>query len=100
VLGGHIYIDSDGSRSFSAGDRTTGGTVLVDALDAAGGLPQGYAAATDATGAWQLRALPDGIYRVRWDPYLDESQWPLTIPPVQTINLQPEDTVHNKTSST
>ncbi len=94
VLGGHLYIDNDASGSLTPGDGTPGGTVIVDALDSDGRTVHGYGAATDTSGVWQIRALPDGAYRVRWDPPVPESQWPLTIPPVQAIVLNPIETVH------
>lgn len=62
-----------------------------------GGYPYAFFTAADSTGHWELRALPDSTYRVMWDPYLPEDQWPLAIPPVETINLNPLDTVHDNT---
>jgi len=96
VLSGHIYTDEDGSKSYTAGDTTIGGTIIIDVLDGSGNLlPGGYAAATDVTGAWQVRSIPDGFYRVRWEPHLAKEEWPLTIPPVQTIVLSPFTTVYS-----
>jgi hypothetical protein len=98
VLGGHLYVDSDGSRSYSQGDDPASGGAVVDRLE--NGSPvAGYGALVDATGFWEVRALPDGVYRVMWEPSprLPEDQWPLTIPPMETINLEPQDTVHNNT---
>jgi len=98
VLSGHIYTDEDGSKSYTRGDTTIGGTIIVDRVDSDGNLHASeYAVATDVTGAWQVRALPDGRYRVRWDPQLPKAEWPLTIPPVETIVLNPIETIHEIT---
>src|SRR5581483_1459956 len=95
VLSGHLYVDSDQNGKYSAGDSPVGGTVIIDSLDGAGNvLPTGYSAATDESGRWELRALPDGTYRVRWDPPVPQEQWSRTIPPVVAIALNPNETIH------
>jgi len=97
VLGGHVYVDEDGSRSFTTGDRAAGGGVGVNPI-VDGSLRGGYGGSVDAAGRWEVRALPDGVYRVSWDASgLPEDQWPLTTPPVETINTNPADTIHDNT---
>jgi len=72
------------------------GTVEIRGLDLIdGGHPYVFYSAAGSTGEWQLRAVPDGTYRVMWNPYLDPEEWPLAVPPVQSINVNPLDTVHD-----
>ncbi|HYM16829.1 MAG TPA: hypothetical protein VEZ14_14855 [Dehalococcoidia bacterium] len=97
VLGGHLYVDNDGSRSYTPGDTPAGGGVGVNPI-VDGSLRGGYTATGDTTGYWEVRALPDGLYRVGWDASgLPAHEWPLTTPPVETINLNPLDTIHDNT---
>jgi hypothetical protein len=90
-------VDNDRSKSYTPGDTTVGGGVGVNRI-VDGSFTGGYSALVDASGYWELRALPDGTYFVGWDAAgLPKDQWPLTIPPVETINLEPQDTVHDNT---
>lgn len=100
VIGGHIYIDKDGSGSFTAGDATPGGTIEIFRIyerqfDYE---PEGhdlrFSAQTDESGYWERRALPDGRYRVMWDaPVRDPANLARTIPPAERIALDPITTV-------
>src|SRR5438105_1251397 len=81
VLGGHLYVDNDGSRSFAPGDSVWGGLVLADLLDSDGRSVALFGSAGDASGTWQIRALADGVYRLTFDPQIPSEQMSLTIPP-------------------
>ena len=97
VLAGHLYVDMDRSGSLTPGDRPMGGGVSAKGLDLVdGGYPYLFAGTADRAGRWEIRGVPDGHYRVMWDAsFLPKDQWPLTIPPVETINLNPADTIHD-----
>jgi hypothetical protein len=94
VLGGFLFEDSDGSGSRSSGDAPVVGTVIVDRLDESGVIIDAYSTLADATGFWTVRALPDGNYRVLWEPPLrDQADLSRTIPPAQSIVLNPNLTI-------
>lgn len=92
VLGGNIFVDNDANAVRSTGDGTPGGTIVAFRLDERGAITTGnYVTHTDTTGNWQLRALPDGMYRVTWDPQILGSE--VTYPPVEDVVLSPITTI-------
>ena len=94
VLGGFLFEDTDGSGNRSAGDSPVVSTINVDRLDESGVRVEVYHALADVTGFWTVRALPDGQYRVVWDPPLrDPSDLSRTLPPAQSIVLNPNETI-------
>lgn len=96
VAGGHLFIDSNGDGTRSAADQPiVGVTILVYRINQAeDGALVGWAGSTaDAEGNWQLRALPDGLYRALWQPSLrDEALLAQTIPPAEKVVLNPTQT--------
>lgn len=97
IIAGHLYVDSDGSRSRTPGDGAAEGSIVIDRL--AGRVPvAAYAASGDATGFWEVRGLPDGEYRVMWQPPIPNALLSQTIPPATTIVLNPIDTIRRVTA--
>lgn len=94
VIAGHLYMDSDGSGDLSAADQPLGYSVMIDAIDDEGQiLPAGYVVASDETGRWQVRSVPDGRYRVWWEPPVAPDQLGQAMPPAETIVINPRLTV-------
>ena len=95
MLGGQLYfIDKNDHAARYQGESTTPGTVFVRGLDLIdGGYPYLVAIATDPRGYWELRAVPDGTYQVYWPPSITPDQFDETIPPVQSVVLNPIETI-------
>jgi hypothetical protein len=99
VLGGHTYVDTDGDRTRSAGDGVSGGTIIVELIGSGGEAADRRSAVTDVTGGWQVRSLPDGTYRVLWEPPVPPELYAETIPPAEPIALSPITTVYRVIAS-
>ena len=96
VLGGHLYIDQDGSRSLTAGDTAAPATVYIDLLDDTGTRLLNEAVQSDISGRWEIRAILPGTYRISWVPPLTDpkpADLARTIPPAAPIILSPLTTV-------
>lgn len=90
VISGFLYNDVDNSGTLTPGDTPIGGdTVIVEQLDAQDRIIQAFSAISDAKGHWEVRALKDGRYRVRWEPSIPPSLIIDTIPARQAVALDP-----------
>lgn len=98
VLGGYLFIDDVGNGARSAGDGVVAGaSVYVERLprDASDIGPTLFGAVSDVRGYWDVRALPDGRYRVSWDPPVrDPADLARAIPPAADIVVSPLQTLH------
>jgi hypothetical protein len=83
----------DDSGDLSAADAGIRGTVLVERISADGFVESIHDAQSDDEGHWEVRGLPDGTYRVRWDPPIADDELAFTIPPGQTLRLDERETV-------
>lgn len=87
VLSGHLYVDNDRSNTRSEGDGALPGTVLIELVDEPNALFFTGASA-DERGLWESRALPDGRYRLIWEPPVrDPADLKGTIPPAEEIQI-------------
>lgn len=94
VLGGHLYIDQNGNGARDEGEGTTGGVVSLRGLDLVdGGHAYIFGAASDISGYWEFRAVPDGSYQVYWQPPIPDDQLGKTIPPAESLTLTPNLTI-------
>ncbi len=89
VLSGHLYIDTDGNGTRSDGDDPVGDTVVVQLIGASNMIFE-TTAKTNEDGRWEVRAVPDGTFRVMWNPPLrDPSNLRRTLPAAETIEINP-----------
>jgi hypothetical protein len=98
VISGRLYVDEDGSRSLTSQDGPAAGGVSIDQIDDAGNAIVGEGVEADANGFWQRRALPDGRYRVSWEPPIAPELYSQTIPPAETIVVNPNLTIQRVVS--
>jgi hypothetical protein len=99
VLGGHTYVDTDGDGKRSDSDGVSGGTIFAELLGSQGEPGAAYVTVTNMTGSWQIRALPDGDYRVSWPPPVPPELFWKTIPPAQPYALTTIETVYRVTTT-
>src|SRR5207237_8139147 len=85
VLGGYVYLDTDGDGRRSAGDSTVSdASVNVARIisDRSGTGRLGFYTLTDNRGHWEVRGVPDGTYVVSRAPSArDPSFAPRPVPP-------------------
>ena len=98
VISGTLYADLDGDRSRSEGDGAIPGSVVgIERIDDQGVAVEGDGVTSDGNGHWERRSLPDGRYRVTWEPPIDPKLYSQTIPPAETIVVNPRLTIQRVT---
>lgn len=96
VIGGFLYSDDDADGVRSPGDRLlVGSQVFVDILDTENRIIEDHfiidtlVAYADETGFWQMRALKEGRYRVRWEPPVPDEFIVWANPALESVVLSP-----------
>lgn len=94
VISGRLYVDADASGDLSPADGGIQGSVVsLERLGPGSVVVPGDAVHSDRDGYWERRSLPDGQYRVEWEPPIDPADYDRAIPPAITIVRDPITTV-------